>query len=238
MTADLNQHGTQNETLWYTTMHCSSRVFNHSVTCQYPSPNQFSVFPLPMVIHFVGMLVLVFLTVIRRRLFSNLTWLILVLTVTDITTTVWCLPIDIQVLKNLRLIFGMFCCSIYYPIVSATIFCVLFTLVTITHSQQHRALNGRRQTVLTSLKIILCVIWILSFILIASLVVISKKTKESRTCYEEWTVQNQHTYSVLIYFVGYALPLGSVTTAYGYILYEMSLLRKKIVFEKSSTVGG
>ena len=212
---------------------CSLNPFNY--TCGIRHPNR-SFIPLPLIITLMGLIhivgffgnsVVVFIVVSKRRKQSYTNWMILNLAVSDLAVVLFCIPLDIPLFIKRKWIYGKFFCSIYYPIGTTPLLSSVFTLVSIAFARYWGIANpfGKQASGFVA-KVVIAVIWAVSFLLISPLIIIFRYNSKYEVCYEHWKPSSRRIYTIIIFLLGYALPLAVITFAYTFIMYEVSIKEK------------
>ena len=206
-------------------------------TLQIQHPNKLYFISLPLVvtllilIHIVGFfgngaIVLIFAK--KRGIQSYTNWMVVNLAVCDLVVVIFCIPLDIPLILKQKWIYGKFFCRIYYPIGTVPLLSSVFTLVTIAYTR-YRGITYpyAKQPSRYIARVVIIVIWTLSFLLVSPLIIILRYSSEYEFCYEHWKPSLRRIYSMIIFLFGYGLPLAIITFAYTFIVYEISMKEKR-----------
>ena len=176
-----------------------------------------------LIVSLIGNSVVVLIVIKKRRMQTFTNWLILNLAVADLSVALICIPPEIPMeLRQGTWIYGKTFCTVFYPIQTATIYGSVFTLVALSFSRYWAIIHPfRTQPNVFAAKILIAIIWLCSFVLIIPYMLILKHDSKENSCSEDWTDNQRRTYTIAIFILQYIVPLGVITIAYVYIIYDL-----------------
>ena len=158
----------------------------------------------------------------RQRMNTYTNWMILNLAVSDLLVTLFCIPLDIPLLVEEKWLYGKVFCKIYHPFGTAQLFSSVFTIVSIAYVRCRAVVFPfAKQPTLFTAKIVVFIIRLSSVLLVIPLALVLTYDDESQSCYEAWSEGSQSYYTILVFVVGYALPLLVISIGYSMIVYEV-----------------
>uniref|UniRef100_A0A672LAV7 G-protein coupled receptors family 1 profile domain-containing protein n=1 Tax=Sinocyclocheilus grahami TaxID=75366 RepID=A0A672LAV7_SINGR len=176
-------------------------------------------------IFFVGIigntLVMVVIGKIKsRRSRSTTNIFILNLSIADLSFLLFCVPFQATIYSLPEWIFGAFLCKFVHYFVTVSMLVSIFTLVAMSVDRYIAVVLSKKSPCIRSRRnalIIVCVIWMLSFIFAVpaaqhQIFTDHPNAPNSTFCWEIWTERvAKHTYKVTILVTGYLLPLVLIT---------------------------
>ena len=191
----------------------------HAVQVPLPLYVMFMVFT--AIVGAIGNLLVLFVILRMRGSKSYTNLMILNLTVSDLAVTLFCIPFDIPLLVEGKWIYGKMFCSLYYPIGSAQLFSSVFTLVNITYVRFYAICYPfKEQPSIGHAKVMIFVIRLCSTALVVPIVIVLKYDKEKQVCFEDWDEITGRFYTIIVFLLGYAIPLATITIGYCRIVQE------------------
>ena len=169
-----------------------------------------------------GLVVVIIFKIRRMQTFMN--WLILNLAVADLSASLFCLSIDVPYEIFGKWVFGEILCTLLFPLRSVTIFASIFTLMSLSISRYWAITYPfKKQPTIRFAKVLICVIWISSFLLAAPYMVSLKYNDEAKICYEVWSPSQSKVYTISTFVFTYILPLIVIASSYSRIVGEMTV---------------
>ena len=224
---DLAQHALHH--IYWNASNDSALIYNSSrsvsqQTVQLHVPLSLYVFVM-VLIDVVGMIgnSLVLIVIIKmRRIQTYTNWMILNLAISDLAVTLFCIPLDIPLLLEEKWIYGKVFCSLYYPLGSAQLFSSVFTLVNITYVRYYAICYPfNEQPSVNHAKAMIVIIRLCSVALVAPIIIVLRYDETSQSCYEEWDSHSDMYYTVIVFLLGFVIPLGVITIGYCRIVHEI-----------------
>ena len=177
-----------------------------------------------LLVDLIGNTIIVCVIMLKRKMRTFTNWLILNLAVADLSVALFCIPLEIPLEMNHKWIYGKFFCNIFYPIQSATIYGSVFTLVALSSSRYWAIIHPfRRQPTTFVAKVLICIIWVSSLLLVTPYMVGLKYNGETKECMEVWSNEQRRIYTIATFTIQYVLPLTIIIVAYAFIIYEIAL---------------
>lgn len=191
---------------------------NNTTTQFYLPPNnkqlQLAIFITSFVCGIAGNLVVVWVIAItKKKTVSDL--LVSSLAISDILFLSLNIPVNIHIHLH-RLVFNNFYCKVILPMMTVTFFLCVFTLTAMAVHRCIGILNpfGKKLSPRQALLVIF-VIWIMAFVPVVPLMVVSEVDSAHSTCYENWRKQqDKKSYTLALFFLQYLLPLLVISIAY------------------------
>lgn len=145
----------------------------------------------------------------------------------DLAFTLICIPFDLPVQENQnRWPFHESLCMAIFPLQTMCAFASVFTLTAISLSRYHAVVYPmKRQLNLPVTRVLICLIWLASFIFVVPYSLVLHVNPETQQCEENWpepASMYRRTYTVSIFVVQYLIPLVIVFWAYVKIYFELS----------------
>ena len=163
---------------------------------------------------------LVCVVVLRKREMKTVTnYFILNLAIADLMLTCICIPFDIPVQEmNNVWPYGAFMCRVLYPLQTLTLFASVYTLTGLSLSRYWAIVHPMKTQLTTGhAKLIICVIWSTSLIIVSPYVAVSvmrRTDKDTLRCVEAWDGGESRAYTVALFVFQYLLPLSIIACAY------------------------
>ena len=177
-----------------------------------------------LLVNFIGNTIVVLVIINKRKMQTFTNWLILNLAVADLSVALFCIPLEIPLEINHEWIYGKFFCNIFYPIQSATIYGSVFTLVVLSCCRYSAIIHPfRRQPKKFEAKVLICIIWVSSLLLVTPYMMGLKYNGETKECMEVWSNEQRRIYTIATFTIQYVLPLTIIIVAYAFIIYEIAL---------------
>ena len=165
---------------------------------------------------------MVCLIITRRRKMKTITnFLILNLATSDVLYTVY-VPLDIVITETTTWPFAHFSCNLLYPLMTLSICVSAFTLMALAISRFWAVVFPlRRQISITHVKASLVAIWLFGIVMVLPYAIYLKVT-EDHECNEDWPTENAgKTYTLVLFFAQFVLPLTAITFAYTMVGIEL-----------------
>ena len=157
----------------------------------------------------------------RMRTFNNL--LIFNLAISDLVSSIFCLPLEIPILLNAgKWMYGPVLCPILYPIQTMTIYTTVFTLVVFSLLRYWAILYPfKRQPSVLAAKIVMLSIWVASLSCVVPYIYTLHQSPVTGLCEEDWDDQKSLSYTWSVFVLQYTLPLFIITITYCMIACEL-----------------
>ena len=161
----------------------------------------------------------------KMQTFTN--WMILNLAIADLALGILCIPLEIPLEMNGgNWIYGEIICVILYPLQTVTVYASVFTLIMLSCSRYYAIVCPlSQQPRRIHAKILIVVIWLLSFILVTPYMAVlhtSLIDAEGKVCQAAWSSYSKRTYTIVCFVLQYAIPLTIMTASYSRIIYDIN----------------
>ena len=190
-----------------------------------PIPGVIALYVIILMLCVVGNATVVIVVIKKRGMQTFTNYLILNLAVADLSAALICIPLELPLeINGQQWIYGSFFCTIFYPVQTTTIYGSVFTLVIMSCSRYWAIMHPfRKQPTVFTAKVLICVIWFCSLLLIVPYMLVLEYDEEQKECKETWSNKHKHMYTLAIFVFQYVLPLVIITLAYSFIFYEFAV---------------
>ncbi len=182
-----------------------------------------TIYCLIFVMSTIGNVVVITVVSRKRRMQTVTNWLIVNLAVADLAVTLICIPVEIPlILKGGVWLYGKAFCRMLYPLQTMTIYASVYTLVAMSLTRYWAIGHPfRRQMSTKQAKIMICILWLLSFSFVIPYIISLSYKEEDRACVEIMTAEQSRSYTIAIFVSQYVFPLIIILLAYIMIAFEL-----------------
>ena len=175
--------------------------------------------------------IIVVIIISRNKHMQTITYkLILNLAVTDLFSSLICIPLEIPMFLNGgRWIYGAVFCKILYPLQTLSVYATAFTLVTVSAVRCWSvALPSKCPSKSFKVRWFILPIWMLSFAAVVPYILVLYHTDDQMECSEKWNELQSKRYTVFIFLTQFVIPLTIISIAYAIFVIRLEQNLKRV----------